>query len=612
MERVEVVKGPQATLFGTAASIGAMSFITRKPEQDFSAEISLTGGEYGRFDLEGYVTGGNEFVQGRLAMITKERDGYVENNSDEADLNGYERFAIRPSLRITPNDTLTIDLTYNHEDADDPGTAFANESVLFTGDTNLSVPDNPNLGLNDVGIERETNDFNTTINWNISEQYSLTYIGAYRDHDSLEVFDADGTEFQFLNFAEAAEGDQTSHELRINFVGDQLNGFAGLSYFAEEAEQDVPFYTDEGVFLSCLQGGLATCNSLGTFGLTNGALSILPYEAFFNNTADNSSLSIFADLSYQLADTIELTAGIRYAQEDRESTYSSVIPVSVLLAQLGTPADLFGGTLFNTGGATLSADSDNTTLLPRLSVRWQATDLITTYANVSLGERSEVIQLSSGQPELIPAEEIINYEIGVKGTSQDNTLSYAVTAFYQDYENFQVTVFDVGSGETRTENAGNATNGGLEADINWQINSNIRLLANAAYIDAGIDDDSSNGEFAGNNFRLQPEFTGAISAFFNYPIAQGIHWVGLATLTYRDEVFFDTQNQYQEDSVSLLNLKTGIEAPDGNWSVMMFADNILDEEYIIDGGNTGGGFGFPTFIEGAPSMIGFTFTKHFD
>lgn len=631
IERVEVVKGPQATLFGTAASIGAISFITNKPQEEFEAEISVRAGEFDTQEITGFVTGGNEFVQGRLAVVSRERDGYVEN-AGEGDLNGYERIGVRPSLRITPNDALTIDLVYNYEDADDPGTGFVSENLLFTDNAGLSAPVSTNLGDSDIGIDRETNDFNATVNWDINDTWSFTYIGAYRDHDSAEVFDADGTSIEFLNFAELADGEQTSHEVRWNFNGDRLNAFFGLSYFDEEATQTVPFATEEGLFLSCIGAfaglGIPDCFGGATALATGGVASELPYESFFSNDADNQAFSAFADVSYQVTDRLEVTAGVRFVDEERESTYTSELPISTLalgvalqqnpgvtaetLIALGVPLDLFGGAVFNTNGATIGGDTDDTIVLPRLNVRYQINDTTNIYATYAEGERSEVLDFSNGSPNLVPSEEISNVEIGIKGSLFDGRLGYAASTFYQDYENFQVTVIDENSGQRIPENAGDATNVGIETEFTFIATENLTLLANYAFIDAEIDNDAENGEFAGNQFRLQPENTAAFSYIYKRSISNSLQFTSTGSWTYRDNVFFDIENEFEEDAVSLVNLKVGISALDDNWSVELFANNLFDKEYIIDAGNTGDGFGFPTFIEGAPQIIGAQFTKRFN
>lgn len=616
MERVEVVKGPQATLFGTAASIGAMSFITARPQREFASALTVGAGNYDMRKVEGMLTGGSDTLQGRFAYVSREREGYVDNTSGEADLNGYDRRAYRPSLRIAPSDDLTIDLVYNYDKAEDPGTAFVNESLLFTDDASLSVPDNDVLGMDDIGVDRTVKDFNATVSWDLNDRLALTYIGARRDYDSLEAFDADGTGYEFLNFSEDASGDQTSHELRLNFSGERVNGFVGASYFAEQAEQFVGFASEEGLFLSCsgaLAGqGIPGCEPQTTELLTNGVVPAFPYESHYANTADNSSLNLFADVSYRLTEKLEATVGARLVEEERESGYySEMAPSSILSAQTFNPVDLFNGLILDTDGETLSGDTDNSAVLPRFNLLYSLNDNLNLYGTLSRGERSEVIELSSGMESILPAEEIDNYEIGLKGSLMNTPLDYSVALFHQNYDNFQVSVIDQDSGQVRNENAGSATNTGLEADLRWNASEKLTLMANVAWINAGIDDDSTNGVYAGNQFRLQPEVSGAVSYLYETPIGNGLLLTSSGSWSYRSSVYFDIANRFEEDAVDLLKLRAGIAASDRNWSLTLAASNLLDEEYIMDAGNTGNSFGFPTYIEGAPRMLSLEFNKRF-
>ncbi len=390
IERIEVVKGPQATLFGTAASVGAISVITAKPQKEFDAAITAQYGNFSARTLRGFVTGGNSKVQGRLALSYRERDGFIRNIAGEAgsqseggfnqeDLNGIERFAIRPSLRFTPNDDLTIDLVYSYEEDDDTGTSFVNGLIPATGgDTSpfsfAELSGSPFaeevFGKPDLGIEREVEDINLTAEWQVNENLTVTSISAFRRFDSLEVFDADGSQAFFLEFAEEAEGEQFSQELRAVHSTDTLFTIIGANYFTEDGSQAVPFSTEESIYLNCL-GFLSDFNApcvnedgsvnILTPLLTQGALSVLPYQAEFTNFGDNDSFSVFADVTYLVSDELELTAGVRYVTEDRTSGFIADSPNSVLS----------GGPLLpvvDTNGETFESSNDFSGVLPRFNL----------------------------------------------------------------------------------------------------------------------------------------------------------------------------------------------------------------------------------------------------
>lgn len=644
VEGIEVVKGPQATLFGTAASVGAISVATRKPEKDFSAQLKASVGNYSAKGVSGFVTGGNDLMQGRVAFTYRERDGFIKNIAGDSnsqnpagfkqdDMHGIERFSYRPSLRITPNDDVTIDLVYTYEKNDDSGTSFKNGLYAPTGgDTSpysfVEMPGSPYaesvFGKKDLGVERTVNDLSLTVNWDVSNDLTITSITAGRNFDSLEVFDADGTQAWFLEFAEAAEGDQFSQELRAVYTQNKFTSIFGVSYFEEDGSQRVPFSTEESIFLNCLGvlgSGVPCINNDGsvnilTPALTGGAISELPYSLEFTNYGENKAYSAFADVTYAATEALELTAGLRYIKEEKRSGYSSAAPNSVL-----TQAPLF---TVDTNGETFYGDADYDDWLPRFNALYIINPTTNMYATVSKGRRSEVLEVSSANDEQgsveasiseVPAEIVWNYETGIKGKALDGRLDYSVAVFYQDYSNFQVTLQD-DEGVAFSADAGSATNVGAEAEVRALINNEFEVFANTAYLDAEIDDDSNNGNLAGNKFRLQPEWTFSTGLFYSTELSNSLNLTSSLIYSYRSEVYFEPANapisglDISQPGLGLVSARLGIANGD-DWAVSVFASNLLDKEYLVDAGNTGGGFGNPTFVAGAPRFVGIELTLGF-
>jgi iron complex outermembrane receptor protein len=636
IERVEVVKGPQATLFGTAASVGALSVTTRKPQEEFEAAVTLGAGNFAAKNMNGFITGGEQKVQGRLAFTYKERDGYVENIAQhQPDLHGIERTGIRPSLRITPNDDLTLDLVYNFEKNNDTGTAFKSRRFAPTGgDTSpysfVEASGSPLaqqvFGKSDLGVERTVKDLNLTVNWDLNEQWQLTSISAKRSFDSLEVFDADGTQAWFLEFAEDATGDQFSQELRFNYSGDKLNSFFGISYFDEDGSQLVPFSTEESIYLNCV-GQLAALNlpcinpdgtvNILTPLLTEGQAQLLPYQGSYQNFGENKAFSVFADFSYAVTEALELTAGLRYVDEDKTSGYASNFANSVLAKAPLLP-------VVSTNGEIFSAEGSFDAWLPRFNALYRVNNQLNLYATISKGRRSEVVDVNSARsptgaiPRIteLPAETIWNYEAGIKGSTANNELRYAVSMFYQDYQNFQVTLQD-DAGNFYTDNAGNAKNMGIEAELSASLSDDLEWFTNLAWIDAKIDDDSSNGNLAGNRFRLQPEYTAGTGLLHSYELGGEYQLNSSLLYSFRSDIFFEEANapvagfDITQGAVQLTSLRFGLENTQQNWSVTLYSSNVFDKEYLVDAGNTGGAFGYPSFVPAAPRLFGIEFTKRF-
>ncbi len=480
------------------------------------------------------------------------------------------------------------------------------------------------MGAEKLGLERELDDLNLTVNWDINSTLTFTSITASRSFESLEIFDADGTQAWFLEFAEDAEGDQFSQEFRLVQTTSNMTSIFGVSYFTEDGSQTVPFSTEESIYLNCLgflPGNLPCVNSDGSVNvltpiLTQGLAQALPYSASFANYGDNESWSAFVDVSYAVSDALELTAGLRYVTEDKISGYSSRSPNS----------QLTGGPLLpviDTNGVKLEAEADFDDWLPRFNALYTVNNNLNVYATISKGRRSEVLDVGAtvgaadgivADVTEVPAEIVWNYEAGLKGNSSDNTVTYSASMFYQDYSDFQVTLQD-DAGNFFTANAGSATNIGFEGEVRAILGGGIEVFANAAIIDAEIDDDSENGNLAGNRFRLQPENTYSVGGFYSTALNNSMELFGSFVYSYRSDVFFEPENapisglDISEDSVSLVNARVGISS--GSWSVSAFASNLLDEEYLVDAGNTGGSFGNPTFVAGPPRFYGVEFSYKF-
>jgi outer membrane receptor protein involved in Fe transport len=651
IDRIEVVKGPQATLFGTAATIGAISVITAKPEPGFKADIRGSYGNFNLYEGRAMINVGNDKIAGRIAASYKHRDGYIRNiannpgtvsardiRSDQADLNGIDQLALRGSLRIWPSDNSTMDFVFNYEQQRNPGTAFISGTLPRSGgDTDPfrvgEVGGAPRalsqaiLGLPELGLNREVYDANVTFETAMSDNWSLTAIGGYRKFDSLEVFDADGSGLFFLEFAEDAKGEQFSYETRFTYNSDRLRGFFGFNVFHEQGTQRVPFVTDEGTYIGCATAGALaparralaaalgvpfaqSCQALNnpalpnraTALLTNGASSQLPYSSEFTNGGKNTSYSAFADITFDVSDRLELTAGVRYLYEERTSTFSAIAPASRTVG-----ASLLG--TVDTRGLTFRESDNFDAWLPRFNALYRISDAVNVYATVSKGRRSPVLNLNARAtatgpvPAFTPIaqETVWNYEGGIKGAF--GAFNGSVGVFYQDYTNFQ-TSFINDQGVTVNENAGKAGNLGVEVEGALRLSPNFRMFANYAFIDAKVE--SPNPLFNDNRFRLQSKHTAAAGIDVNLPVSDSAAIFFVPTATYSSKQFFEIPNrpEISENGYFLAHARAGVRFNDGAFEITAFVRNLFNEKYLIDAGNTGGAFGTATFIAGEPRLYG--------
>ena len=240
MERVEVVKGPQGTLFGRGAEIGAIHFIRNKPVNKLGGEISIDYGTHNQRGASGFInTPISEKLSNRLAFAYDAHDGFIKNMSGGR-LNGKSAIALRNSTRLFAGDKTILDLVLDYQHDNYPGTSFKSKRIApIGGDTRPWTDADLNRG-NELGIKRDVGGASFLLNHTFNDKLSLSSITGLRLFQSDEKFDADGTYLSLLNCREQAEGSQFSQEFRLNFKPTNwLSGFVGANYFYENSSQNV-------------------------------------------------------------------------------------------------------------------------------------------------------------------------------------------------------------------------------------------------------------------------------------------------------------------------------------------------------------------------------------
>lgn len=640
LERVEVAKGPQPTLFGRGALIGGVNVIQAKADDEWAGRFTVGQGNFDEIYLDGFLTGPiiEDLLAFRVAARMRKRDGYVESvNPQEEDFNSQDMTALRASLAFTPSDDLRFDLIFNVQDDSPSGTSFKSGSFLpRQGYSTLPwQPANLNtfgdfLDGKDLGLEREVRSTTLLADWTINDTLTLTSITGARSFESVEVFDPDGFGLPLLIFAEDAEGDQFSQEVRLNYdAGGAFRGFAGVSYLKEDGRQNVPLTYDERA-VQALLGGLLVppdappVDALPDFNLafflaTGQVLPLKPiHNEFYANTGQTESLDLFADGTFAVSDRLELTAGLRWTEDEKTT--------GIEVGNLNGPSNLTFGGIFVTaatpaaptatgvGRLTESDTFDGVTW--RLAARYELSDQWNVFANHARGRRPEVITASTTNASerfgTLPAEEVDSYEIGAKGLILGGDLALDASVFYYDYTNFQTSIVD-DNGVIVPLNAGNATSYGIETQANWLVSDKLSVVASYGYNRARFEDEV-NGQpqqFGGNKLRLSPDHTASLSGRFLVDTAFGELRL-VPSYTWQSEVFFDNTERelISERAYGLLNLNADLDVGDG-FLLSTYVSNALDEEYIIDAGNTGDAFGIPTFIAGSPRFYGFRATKEF-
>ena len=623
IERVEVLKGPQGTLFGRGAQIGAMHIIQNKAKNETSGSVKLGYGNFNQFLATGHFN--TPLVENKLffraAAIYNGRDGFIENISG-GDLNGKETLAFRTSFKYLMNDNTSLDVIANWQQDTPPGTSFKSGTYEpLGGDTNPNTFADLERG-EDLGLDRTVWGVTAILKHEFNDVWDLTSTTAYRKFDSNEAFDADGTVAPALFFNEISTGKQFSQEFRFNFdTDDKFRGFFGANFFYENGSQYVPWEYDERsvamLFLNptflVSQGIAILAPSLPDDPSTFGALAGAPLSSSntesSTNFGENYSGDIFADASYDVTEKLSVTLGLRATLENINAGYQvtdSENP-SALSYLLGNYPNVLFST---TNGEKIEASETFLSAVGRFAVNYDVNDNITLFGTTSRGRRPNVINITATETNVLSDEIVWSYEVGAKSLFFNNSLQFDVNAYMYDYSNFQTSVAKLENGTltTTTEDSGNASSFGFEVAMQYAFSKTSSFFANYSYIDASFDDEDSDGNeqaLAGNTFRLTPENSFSAGFNINLDVHENLKYFFRPTYTYKSKVFFEETNlpDISQDGYGLLNFRTGL-VVNKDYEINFYMTNALDKEFIVDAGNTGGAFGIPTFIAGAPRFFG--------
>ncbi len=642
MERVEVVKGPQGTLFGRGAQIGAVHLIQNKPTESFDAALKAHYGAYNDELVSGFIN--TPLIKGslynRLAFHFNQRDGFVENLSG-GDLNGKKTYALRDVIRWTPGDKTTVDLILNYQNDDYPGTAFKSMYYAPAGGDTLAWTAADLEAGDSLGIKRQVGGATMHIQSALSDKLEFNSTTAYRGFYTDELFDADGTVGQALLMEEIEQSTQISQEFRFNYDdGNKFSGFFGANFFYENGSQYVPWYTNERSFFAFLayyaapayvtapivegaavQYDDATASYLLST-LTGQSISIALndyHEEAYKNFGKTVAYEAFGDGTYDITDNLSATVGLRLTYETLTGGYDSktTSQPSYLSALTGMSSNI----LFYPTDGKVEVSKDYLSYVGRFILNYMAGNN-NIYAGVSKGRRPGVIDISTDlnmylftgeittlDTNYLAPEIVWSYEAGTKGKFLNGALNYDLSLYYYDWSHFQTSVTE--DLISKKIDAGKAHSIGLEAGARYYFSKTSNVFANYSYIDGKFDDEDSDGnpqEYAGNTFRLTPKNTFSAGLDLNFNFSQNKNSFYLRpSYTYKSKVYFEDDNteELSQDAYGLVNMTAGfVFKRKQTYQIGFFGKNMLDEKFLIDAGNTGDAFGTPTAIAGGRQIMG--------
>lgn len=572
VERIEVLRGPQGTLYGRNTTGGAINIISRRPGDEWEGYVSGSVGSWSRREL---VTAGggplSETVGLRIAGRIMKDDGYTRNINPNAgvDVDDNDIRQLRATLAFTPTGTLSISVIADWTDFENGNTSVRPRDNLGAAEAQGALPPPPFGQIrNDLDSYHEWDTWGLTaiIDYEISPSLGLTSITAYRDYSSDFLFNTDGTEVDVTRSNFAYDTDQLSQELRLTWDGaDGLSVIGGLYYLREDKEGGLGLIRASGRPLFATVPG-----STGSF--------VIP------STNETTAWAAFSEVIWTFASQFDLVLGARYSREKKDDT-SSVGAVFDLdgLRSTATP-------IVFSSRVESRRWSDFT---PKIGLNYRPTDDVLVYASYSEGFKSGGFNSLDANPSF-DQENVKAWEVGVKSDWLDNRLRLNGAAFYYDYEDLQVSTFI--NNLTLTTNAAEATIWGLEAEIVARPVPALDLSAAVSFLDAEYDRftdrQGSNPDgtprvldLSGNRLPNAPEFKGSVQAQYTLDLVGGQALVLTGRYSYQSKVYF---TQFNEDVVGqkgfgLVDARVAWLSADGRWEVAAHGRNLTGEDYFLNG-----------------------------
>ncbi len=588
VESIQVLKGPQGTLFGRNTTGGAILVTTADPSQETKIIAEASYGRFNEKKIKGYYTTGlSDSVALSLEGQWSDGDGFVTNLYDGSLATGggfaegadvkhpgaSEKWTVRSALKWDASDRASFVLRYTHTDRNDPkgnlGSTYRVDGIPYSaGDTipgTLFSFDRRHVVNNArVYFRVKTNTVQLTGNFDL-DFADLTSYSQYRKEDIENLSDNDRTSASILGLDLPQQTELLTQELLLSSKpGSRLQYTAGVFLYHEKIAQQVGLSAPFGVFF-----GAPDANTFFSFSGTGAKVST--YAAYFDGT-------------YELTDNLFLTGGLRYSHDEVNDVYYQTAP--------GNP-----------DGRTYQSDRKDDKLSPRVVLRYKPTESSSIYASYTKGYKSAVPDYrSTSGGEYLKPEDINAFEVGYKYA--DNRLTAELAGFWYDYKNLQNGFYRVG--ETILSNAAKSRIKGVEAALSYELVDGFEISAAGTYIDAKYRDYDSAGFFepligpdvdgdgvpdytgfstdnpadaSGNRVQRTPKFTGNITARYSTEVSGG-RLVASTNLFHSARVYFDASNQFSQGSYNILSARLQWTDPSETYTFAVFGDNLLDEKYV--------------------------------
>ena len=585
LEQIEIMRGPQGTLYGKNAIGGAINVTSKNPTRQLSGEIEGTLGNFNRRDFRGAISGPlfEDKILGRLAFHTRQREGWQDSLFlPGVKQNDENTWSARGKIVFSLSDHVQLDLNgdYSRDDLESTGripvvgrvpVRLLGPDGLPTGETALPTDIFANLSGSVRHAINSDRGFTDRTLWGLSSRISregdfgrLLSITAYRKTDFAWLEDSTGLPSsltdQKVNSNVVEQHDQFSQEFRwISPDEDRLKYVLGFYYLFEHTHRIENFIFPSGV-------------------------------ATTDQDNRTNSFAAFGEATYRLMDRVNFTVGARLTYETKGMDQQNIIGGEQTILR---------------ENFVLSNDGNWADFSPNFVLSWQQSADIMWYASLSRGYKSGGFQGAPATVDLasrtIDPESVWNYEVGLKSQWLEDRLRLNLVGFMSDYRDLQVVQFKtIGNfGAFQTSNAASASLQGLELEFTLKPSEGLEFFGSYAYLDAtyGEFNDQSGRDFTGNTLRQAPRHSLYLAFYYERDFYQG-RLRFRADYRYQGESFREPDNRVTiQPGLDLVDASVAYETSNGRWEVTLWAKNLMNKQYIshlyILGGNDYALFGPP-------------------
>ncbi|MDV6315654.1 TonB-dependent receptor [Idiomarina sp. HP20-50] len=575
VQRVEVLRGPQGTLYGKNTIGGAMKYVTRELTGYNEFEVKGTVGTYNQRDLK--ISGqtaltDNFYVGGAFATLNRDGFGEFVNTGDEN--YNKELMTGRFNAKWLVNKDINVKFAadWTKDDSNARGGHREQESLLSDMPRLTDVYDA--YTAMPTWNEVENEGYSMTVDWAINNDWMFKSITAYREGYTNTNIDFDSTVNPVLLVPAIYDDNQTTQEFQFKYRDDRLDFVGGLYFYEGEA-----------------------CGEFGT------VLGLLNLSIDTGGCVDTSSEAVFGQATYQLDDQWSVTLGGRYTRDDKTANVYRYTYAGVKFLDRG---DYSMDPIVVNSDFTTQADWSK--FSPHASVSFQLDPAVMMYASYSNGFKSGGIDMRADvslNPDAdnpYDPETVDTVEFGVKSELLDGRMRLNAATFYSDYQDMQVTVqraIEGGGVASQVLNAADSTVKGFEVESTFAATSTLNFTGSLGYIDAEFDSvaffnpETQQVEDVSElwSFQNTPKVTANVGFTQEFALESG-SLIWSANIAYRDDTqIFEVPSPLDEEAYSLTNTSVVWYSNSGQWTVGLHAKNVFDEEYRVSGYNFGSTFG---------------------